>query len=1190
MSSPRIPHGLPLFLVALAVLLPAFPLAAAPLESDVLRLAAVGPAVAMPTALAAADLDADGVPDLVVAYTAADETTLVVYPGDIEAVYPTGGVSRALRPTAFLAPHVFTTVPGQVAALTVVDADADGQKDLVATRTLDDALLLVGDGDGGMAEDEILDAETFDVLRARAEASTRRQRDVRASALPADESGAVYAATAAGDVAIYRPSAEAQRARSQPATPVALTPPPDALAVLPMRLNRDAIADLVVLRPGVSTPEVILSRAAATLVVTTTKDENGACDASCSLREAIIAANADPAPDVIGFAIPESDPGFQAVTGSWLIQPKGESYPVITEPVTIDGRTQPGFTDQPMIELSGGMFSDARVGLHLAASNSVIRGLIVSDWPEVLDNNTSACGCGIILDGADHCIIEGNFVGTDATGMQVKPNGLAGIGIVRGANNLVGGTTVEARNVISGNRKGFQFGFGVGTFIRSSNVNNTIAGNYIGVDKTGLTALPNANGVLLNSPNNTVGGTDPGAGNVIAGNARDMVHVNEASASAAGNEILGNYIGLTALGTGASNEGFGCGVRVIDADDAVIGSPGNGNLIAGTSCAISIGFSDVRSTSGHLIQANMIGVDALGQPLGNGTSVTLDNVFNARIGGTGLGEGNVVAHSTFGAGIAVRLHTTCSGCTSGTFRSNQNRILSNLIFDNSRRGIDLGNDGVTANDAGDGDDGANDLLNWPVLTGASSTGSDSTVDAEALTMGPASGQPYDLQFFANMACDSSGNGEGQIFLGEASRSADGSPVSVNLPVPIPDGYFVTATATDSLGNTSEFSNCVQASGGPVPVPSATPSPVPFEAVCDDCRDNDGDMLVDRDDPDCPPRSDGSGYGVPGKKRAKAVSKCQKTVAKTGQAYAMKLQKLLQKCLKQALVCVEQKAGDPGCLLKATKTCQKVLDTGDKLEAKTRAKITKACDEPRVLAADLVNAAGLGYLAERPLCQGSPAFVSSLDDAGDLGRCLTVLHECQAGQLVSQENPRARELLQLTDVNVFSFRCLLNPGASGGGQGVADAAQAKLLVKCATGIQKAAGKFGKARLGGLQKCLASVGKCLQEKPGDAKCLAGARKKCVKIAGKIGDAPKGAATKARAKIIKACSGADVELLAAVGLGQAETSDYCTAAGVPALTTASDVAECLIHHHTCRIDQLLDTGTPRARELLDIAGIDP
>ena len=347
MCPPRIHLGWSFFLVTLAVLLPAFPLAAAPLESDVLRLADAGPAVAIPTALTAADLDADGVPDLIVAYTAADETTLVVYPGDIAAVYPTGGVPRGLAPTPFLAPQVLTMVPGRVSALTAVDADADGRKDLVATRALAAPLLLVGDRDGGTAGHESLDAETFDFLRARAEASTRRQRDAVESTSFADESDVVYAATAAGDAASYRSSAEVERARDLPVTPAMLTPPADALAVLPMRLNRDAIDDLVVLRPGLSTPQVILSRAVATVVVTTTKDENGACDASCSLREAILAANANPGPDVIEFAIPMTDPGYQLVTDSWLIQPKGTSLPEITSPVTIDGRTQPGFTDRP---------------------------------------------------------------------------------------------------------------------------------------------------------------------------------------------------------------------------------------------------------------------------------------------------------------------------------------------------------------------------------------------------------------------------------------------------------------------------------------------------------------------------------------------------------------------------------------------------------------------------------------------------------------------------------------------------------------------------------------------------------------------------------------------------------------------------------------------------------------------------
>jgi hypothetical protein len=304
----------------------------------------------------------------------------------------------------------------------------------------------------------------------------------------------------------------------------------------------------------------------------------------------------------------------------------------------------------------------------------------------------------------------------------------------------------------------------------------------------------------------------------------------------------------------------------------------------------------------------------------------------------------------------------------------------------------------------------------------------------------------------------------------------------------------------------------------------------------------------------------------------------------------KLQKLLQKCLQQALACVELKGGDPACLAKAGTTCQKAVDARDPLDDKAEAKIEKACSTPPVLAPDLVNPAGLGYLGERSTCQASPVFVFNLDDADDLGRCVTGLHECQVAQLVSQETPRARELLQLVGVNPSSFTCLLNPGANGGGQGVGDPAQAKALVKCAKGVQKSAAKFGKTRLSGLQKCLAAVVKCVQEKPGDAKCLTGARSKCLKIAAKIGDEPKAAGGKARAAIVKACNGAGADLLDAVGLGQTSTAAYCAAVGVPALTTASEVADCLIRHHHCRIGQLLDTETPRARELLDIVGVVP
>jgi hypothetical protein len=171
----------------------------------------------------------------------------------------------------------------------------------------------------------------------------------------------------------------------------------------------------------------------------------------------------------------------------------------------------------------------------------------------------------------------------------------------------------------------------------------------------------------------------------------------------------------------------------------------------------------------------------------------------------------------------------------------------------------------------------------------------------------------------------------------------------------------------------------------------------------------------------------------------------------------------------------------------------------------------------------------------------------------------------------------------------SFGCVPT-GANGAGQGLADPAAAKLLVKCAKGIQKTGAKFVKARLGGLSKCLAGVTKCIQEKQNDAACLTAAGAKCRATADKIGDGPKGAGTKARAAIAKACTGADAGLLDATGIGDATLAAYCAAVGVPALTSANEVADCLIRHHSCRVNQLMDAANPRAREFLDIVGVAP
>jgi hypothetical protein len=164
------------------------------------------------------------------------------------------------------------------------------------------------------------------------------------------------------------------------------------------------------------------------------------------------------------------------------------------------------------------------------------------------------------------------------------------------------------------------------------------------------------------------------------------------------------------------------------------------------------------------------------------------------------GAGNIIAYNNIN-GVQVEENV---GSATG------NRIQANAIFTNTALGIDLiGPGGVNANDGpGDPDLGPNNLQNYPVLTGASSSATTITITG-AITS--ALNTTFSLEFFTNSVCDPSGNGEGEKFLGAADRTTDATgfePFIVSFPVPIPlNGQFVTATATDPNGNTSEFSAC-----------------------------------------------------------------------------------------------------------------------------------------------------------------------------------------------------------------------------------------------------------------------------------------------------------------------------------------------------------------------------------------------
>ena len=136
-----------------------------------------------------------------------------------------------------------------------------------------------------------------------------------------------------------------------------------------------------------------------------------------------------------------------------------------------------------------------------------------------------------------------------------------------------------------------------------------------------------------------------------------------------------------------------------------------------------------------------------------------------------------------------------------------NHFTSNVIFSNTGLGIDLGADGVAPNDSGDADNGANNLQNYPVLNSAVNSSGNIDVDG---SLNSTANSSFTLEFFATTSCDSSGSGEAETFLGSTTVNTDAAGnVSFNssFPISIPSGQFITATATDSFGNTSEFAAC-----------------------------------------------------------------------------------------------------------------------------------------------------------------------------------------------------------------------------------------------------------------------------------------------------------------------------------------------------------------------------------------------
>ena len=588
--------------------------------------------------------------------------------------------------------------------------------------------------------------------------------------------------------------------------------------------------------PGVLPAPQVTTKVLNTFVVNITGDQpdgnpgDGLCEVDvagrpCTLRAAIEEANQlGGGPHRIEFDIPGDGPH--------LIQP-ASPLPVIDVPVEIDGTSQPiarcpsiGNAATLRIILDGRAAGSSNALTFAAGSDgSSVSGLVIRGWS----------GNGIKLESSNN-LVTCNLIGVDVDGSADAGNSLQGIHVT-GANNQIGGADASQRNVISGNGAS-------GIYIQSpSATGNTVKGNYIGTDVSATSAIPNDDtGVRChNADNNTIGGPEAGAGNVISGNGLFGVHLRTGSDL---NQVLGNIIGLNASGT-AAIPNFSTGVYVVGSGENKIGDygAGNGNLISGNG---GVGIYLLDDSNFNYILNNIIGLDASGSvALGNTQfGVLLDGSGGNTIGGPGNGNvitannndeielRNSVANqidsnrigtnsagttiiASNGVGIVLDdsdvnlvLRNTIAGNSGGGIdvvtAAVRNTIYANHIYNNTGLGIDLGNNGVTPNDPGDSDTGDNQLQNYPILT----------IATESRVKGMLDTLPgdIDLHFYVNDTCDASGYGEGESYVGLHEFYVPGVTTLFSYFVPagaLQIGQYVTATATDSDGNTSEFSACLE---------------------------------------------------------------------------------------------------------------------------------------------------------------------------------------------------------------------------------------------------------------------------------------------------------------------------------------------------------------------------------------------
>jgi len=469
-----------------------------------------------------------------------------------------------------------------------------------------------------------------------------------------------------------------------------------------------------------------------------------------SLRNAITTANGNAGPDLIDFNIP--GPGPHTITPTSPLPPLVD----MGGGTTIDGSTQPpggvctgGYPIGGSVMIEiGGGSAGATAGLWVCSDNNIIRGLCINGF----EQDGILIEAGVFGPTSSFNVVECCFIGTDVGGFVPVGNGwnLAGLWAGIRIKNVPGGTAHD--NLIVGNLVSANYAEGVaiwGPQVPGDVFSNIVDHNQIGTDINGLVDLGNSHeGVAL-----------------VEGTHDNWVIINLIS----GNDFDG--VGI---------QGF---------NNVPFGPP-------------------IQTHSNHL-ENNIIGLDFGGGPLPNTLYGVTVGTYGASFWGCAdrnfIGPGNVIAENGL-AGVYVWEDGV------NTFNADENIITQNSIYNNGGLGIDLFIIGVTFNDPTDPDVGANQELNFPVITTVTynSPGPGQTTIAGTVDVPAPSSSTVEV-FRARL--DLSGHGEGELYLGSTTPGAAGN-WSFTTAILVP-GDDITATTTDPSNNTSEFCLSVPVLGGSV---------------------------------------------------------------------------------------------------------------------------------------------------------------------------------------------------------------------------------------------------------------------------------------------------------------------------------------------------------------------------------------